>query len=166
MTRHATGVHILPSPNYMDAQFGVTHDVLQQLLGQMRQIFDTIVVDGGQTISDTSLNLAGASDHVYLVSILSLPCILNVDKILKFFADTGAVKENQVEILVNRHLRRSDIEVAEAEKIINKKISWFIPNDYKSTVAAINQGRILNEIKPRSPVNRKLREITAALDGR
>ncbi|MFH0905663.1 MAG: AAA family ATPase, partial [bacterium] len=54
MSRHASGIHILPSPAKVQDEFRVTPEVIEALLGQMKSMFDFIVIDSGQVLDDIS----------------------------------------------------------------------------------------------------------------
>jgi pilus assembly protein CpaE len=56
-------------------------------------------------------------------------------------------------------LKNSDISLNDAEAGINKKISWTIPNDYKTTVSAINQGKALSQIASQAPTTKSLKDL-------
>jgi len=53
------------------------------------------------------------------------------------------------------------ISLKEAEESINQKIFWFIPNDYPTTMSAINQGRTLLSVAPGAEVSKNLRELAS-----
>ncbi len=61
--------------------------------------------------------------------------------------------------MINRYLKKSEISLKDAEESINKKIFWTIPNDYGTTVSAINNGKPLYEIAPRAPITRNLKNL-------
>jgi pilus assembly protein CpaE len=67
-----------------------------------------------------------------------------------------------VSIVANRVNRRSgNISVEDAERTTKKKIAWTIPNDFQSTMDAINMGKTLQEIAPGSEVNRHIAQIAS-----
>jgi pilus assembly protein CpaE len=75
---------------------------------------------------------------------------------MKSLSDTGVAQKDRVSLVVNRYLNKSDITIKEAEENINSEFFWTIPNDYRTTMSAINQGRPLYEISPRSEITRKI----------
>jgi pilus assembly protein CpaE len=55
------------------------------------------------------------------------------------------------------------ISLTEAEESINQKIYWFVPNDYPTTMSAINQGKTLSSVAPGAEVSKNLKELAAHL---
>jgi pilus assembly protein CpaE len=66
--------------------------------------------------------------------------------------------------VINRHhKKKSVISSEEAEESVNQKIFWFVPNDYPTTMSAINQGRTLSSVAPGAEVSRNLQELASRL---
>ena len=129
----------------------------------MKKEFDYVVIDSGQSLDSASLRILSLSDVVLLVSILSLPCLINVRRLLETFSDLGYPRWERVQVVVNRYHKKSVITRKEAEEGIDRKVSWLIPNDYQSTMAAINQGKFLAEVAGRSEVTKNIQELAASL---
>jgi len=77
LSKHSSGVYVLSSPTGLDGVNVATPEIIEKLLGLMRNVFDYIVIDGGQALDDISLKILEMSDIVLLVAILSLPCLTN-----------------------------------------------------------------------------------------
>jgi pilus assembly protein CpaE len=143
--------------------FEATPEVIERLLDLMRRVFDFILVDSGHITDEISMKILEMADVVLLTAILSLPCLTNVSRLLKLFYDLGYPQEDLIRIIINRHIRTSDISLVDAEKSVGKKIFWTIPNDFNLTMSAINQGKPLVELGANSPVARSIRELAGAL---
>ncbi len=159
LTKHSTGVHVLPSPSGLDGVNLATPDIIEHLLGLMRNEYDFIVIDNGQSIDDISLKILELSDMVLLVSILSLPSLVNIKRLLETCSDLGHRQENKVKVIINRYHKKSEISVKEAEEATGKKISWFIPNDYHTTMSAINQGKVLSSVTKKAKIVKNFRNL-------
>jgi pilus assembly protein CpaE len=161
LSKHSSGVYVLPSPTGLDGVNVANPEIIEKLLGLMRNVFDYIVIDGGQALDDISLKILEMSDIVLLVAILSLPCLTNVKRILWIFQKLGYPQHEIIKIIVNRHSKKSVISLKEAEESINQKFFWFVPNDYFTTMSAINQGKTLLSVAPEAEVSRNLRELAS-----
>jgi pilus assembly protein CpaE len=162
--KHVSGIYILPSPAHLNGHHHyATPETMAHLLELMRTMFDFVVVDGGQSLNDTSLKILEMSGTVLLISNLSLPCLSNTKKLLKSFMDLGYPPKEQVRVVINRYLKRSDITLRDVEKGIEQKIFWTIPNDYRTTVSAINQGKALSKVASRAPITKNLKNLADAL---
>ena len=165
MTRHASGVHVLPSPSYLNGHPPATVDTMERLLSAMKDTFDVIVVDGGQSLDDPALKVIEMADQVLLITLLSLPCLHNTGKLLKSLASVGAAQKERVRLVVNRCLKKSDISVKDAAESVQTEIFWSIPNDYRTTMSAINRGMPLHDLSPRGGITKSLEALAGALAG-
>jgi len=163
LTRHSSGVHVLPSPAYLNGHHSPTPAIMQRLLGLMRQLFDVVIIDGGQSLNDAALKGMQLSDEVLLVSTLSLPCLSNTNKLLRSFTDLGYIKKERLKVILNRYMKKNEITLEDAEAGIGQNIFWSIPNDYKTTMAAINSGKPLSELAPQSPIAGSFIELSQKL---
>ena len=160
---HSTGIHVLPSPSMFNNTDASTPQLFMRILSHMRQMFDYIIIDGGNSLSDMSLKTLEVSNRVFLISLLSLPCLSNTGKLLRSFEAWGYPPRDCTDIIINRHIKDSEISIQDAEKSINKKIFWKIPNDYASTMSAINQGIPLSEVDLKTAITRSFCDFAGEL---
>ena len=163
LAKHPSGVYVLPSPIDIDGIGHTSPDIIEQLIGVMRKQFDYIVIDNGQSLNLISQKLLELSDMVLVVSILSLPCLINVKRLLKTFWTLGYPREDRVKIVMNRYHKKSVLSVKEAEEGLGKKISWLIPNDFNATMSAINQGKVLSAVAKSAEISRNFSQLAHSL---
>jgi pilus assembly protein CpaE len=85
-----------------------------------------------------------------------------VKRLLWIFQKLGYPLLENIKIIINRHTdRKSVIPPEEAEKSINQKIFWFVPNDYPTTMSAINQGKTLSAVAPTAEVSKNLKSLAS-----
>jgi pilus assembly protein CpaE len=166
LSKHSSGVHILPSPSYLNGHPPATPGIMQNLLTLMKKTFDYVIIDGGQSLDAPSLKVIEMSEHVLLITLLNLPCLSNTNKLTKSLSNVDIVPKDRIKIVINRFLKKSDLSIKEAEESVGSDIFWQIPNDYKTTMSAINQGKALNDISPKAPITRNLTELADSLLGR
>jgi len=163
LSKHPSGVHILPSPSYLNGHPAVTPEIMDRLLTNMKRTFDFTIVDGGQSLDGPGLKAIEMADRVFLITLLSLPCLRNTNNLLKSLASVGVAQTDQVRLVINRFMKKSDITIKEAEESVQNKIFWSIPNDYKTTMSAINRGKPLYEISPRADITKNLEGLADSL---
>lgn len=163
LSKHPSGVQVLPSSSHLNGDRPATPEIVGKLITLMKKMFDLIIIDGGQSLNETSLKAISMSDDILLVSLLSLPCLYNTNKILRSFSRLGHTHRDQVRIIINRYLKRSNLSLQEAEGSIGRSVFWTIPNDYKTTMSAINQGKALSEVASKAAVTRNLQALTKTL---
>lgn len=163
LARHSSGMHILPSPSYLNGQQPATPEVIGRLLDLMKTMFDFVIVDGGQSLNDNTMKVFEMSERVLLISLLNLPCLRNAVNIMKSFSNMGYRPKDLVNIVVNRYLKKSEITIEDAEKSLRTKIFCTLPNDFKTTLSAINQGKTLFEIASKAETTAGIRRLADAL---
>jgi len=159
MAKHPSGVHILPSPSYLNGHPPATPEVMSRLLTTMKATFDFIIVDGGQSLDGTALKVIEMADKVFLITLLNLPCLRNTGNLLKSLASVGVADKERVRLVINRYIKKSDITLKEAQENVHAEIFWCIPNDYKTTMSAINRGKPLYEIAGRADITKELESL-------
>ncbi len=157
-----SGVHVLPSPAYLNSQ-NVTPDIILRLFRVVQQTHDFVVVDLGQQLNDAALKILEMSDFVFMLSVQSLPCLTNVNNMLVSFRNLGYPREEKTGIILNRYIKKSNISLEDVEISLKKKVIWTIPNDYGTTVSAINKGQPLSRFAPRQPITESFKHLADSL---
>ena len=153
---------MLTSPPGLDGTNFATPEIIERLLTLMRNEFDFIVIDGGQSLDENSLKILEMSDFVLLVAVLNLPCLANVKRLLWTFQKLGFPGKENIRTVINRYHKKSLISLKEAEASIGQKIFWLIPNDFPTTMSAINQGKVLSSVAGGMEITKNLRELAFA----
>jgi pilus assembly protein CpaE len=74
------------------------------------------------------------------------------------------VGASNIRIVVNRFVKTgADIEPDEVERALGLKISWMVPNDFKSAIGAINFGEPVVLRSPRAEISTSLLELAGSL---
>ncbi len=165
MAHTENGLYVLSSPVNVQDEFRVGPDIVSNLLTEMKSMFDFIVVDAGQSMDYYAKAVFKISDLTLIVTLLTLPCLINVKRILDTFSRMGYPSGDQVMILVNRFLKRSIISEEEAAKTLQHPIFMNLPNDFQNTMGAINNGRPLTFQSPRAEITESFRELATRISG-
>lgn len=163
LAQHESGIHVLPSPAYLNGHVQPTPEIMTRLLDLMKRMFDYVLIDTGQSTNNTALRVVEISDTLMLITILSLPCLANTNRLIKSFLDLGYVSNDRIKVVLNRYTKNSDISVKDAEDGIKKELFWIIPNDFNTTMAAINNGKPLAQIASRATITKSFEEMAKTL---
>ncbi len=163
VSRHASGLYLLPPPSRLEDLQMATPENITQLLECMRTLFDTIVIDLGMYLDEITLKVMDISDVILLVGVQNLPCLANVRRFMDNIRSAEGGLTEKLKVVVNRHLPDSDLSVEDMEKALGIKVLRRVPNDYKTTLSAINQGKTLLEIAPKAEVTRAIGELARTL---
>lgn len=165
LTEHATGVHILPSPRYLNNHPSPTPPIMETLLDLMKKKYDYIIIDLGQSMNETALKILQMSDLVHVIAIQSLPCLSNTNRLIKSIVEFGYVDKEHVRIVLNRYLKKGMVSLASAEEGVGRELSWVIPNDYSTTMSAINSGKPLCQVAKKSKIVKSFNDYVEKLLG-
>ncbi|MEF3698167.1 AAA family ATPase [Desulfolutivibrio sp.] len=163
ISRHASGLYLLPPPSRLEDLQMATPENITALLTCMRSLFDTVVIDLGMYLDEITLKVMDISDDIVLVCVQNLPCLANVRRFMENMRGVEGDLVQKLKVVVNRHLPESDLSVEDMEKALGIKVFRRIQNDYKTTLAAINQGKTLAEIAPKAEVTRSIGDLARAL---
>lgn len=163
LSKEPSGVHVLPSPSMLDDPGMPVSDVFERLSSVMSTMFDYLIVDAGPGINDASLKILQMSDKILLIGIQNLPCLAKTKDLLNTFRDLGFPDMNKVHLVLNRYVSKTDITREDIEKSLDRKLFWALPNDYSSTISAINNGRPLARTAPRKEITKSFAKMAETL---
>jgi pilus assembly protein CpaE len=165
LTKHSSGLYLLPRPVQMEDMALITPDDLQRVIGLMKATFSHLVLDlsKGYTANDmVALNMA---NHILLVTQLDLPCLRNVVRLLTSLKENKELSD-KVKIVVNRAgLDTGAITLKKAQETIGREIFWQVPNDYRTMIEVRNNGVPLVEAAPKANVTNSIVSLAEALSG-
>ena len=159
LSKSSAGVYVLPSPRHFDHNDALDPKVMDRILELMSRMFDYVIIDGGHPLNPMFLKLLATSDTVLLTAVLTLPCLTNIDKLLRSLLNLGYPVDKLIKVVMNRYIKSSEISLDDAENGINKKIFWTIPNDYRTTLTAINQGKALSQIAKNAAITKSFKDL-------
>jgi pilus assembly protein CpaE len=163
LSKHSSGVYVLPPPTSLNGFKRPGPQVIRPLLRLMQTMFDVVIIDGGHWLDGTALEMIKMSDTVLLVCNLNLSCLSNVKRLMKSFQYLGFPSKENVRLVVSRYTNKSDVSLKDAEDGIENKVFWTIPNDYRTTLSAINHGKPLMQMASKSKVTKEVSELAASL---
>jgi pilus assembly protein CpaE len=166
LTKHTSGVHLLPRPMQLDEVRLITQDKLQRVLGLLKTSFTHIVIDESKGFSELDLLAMRSADEVLMVTQLDLPCLRNVVRLLMTFDEEDALRE-KLKIVVNRVGHDSgQISLKKARETLGRDIYWQVPNDYRVMVEVRNNGVPLIQHAPKAGITQSIGQLADALTGK
>jgi pilus assembly protein CpaE len=159
LSKHESGLQVLASPSYLNGDRPATPEAVFRLVSLLQRMFDIVVIDGGQSLSPISLKILQMSDEILFVSLLNLSSLANTSKVFKSLSSALDISRDQLRIIINRYIKDSDLSLRDAEKWLGKEIFWTVPNDYKTTITAINNGRPLIDIASKAAVTKSIKDL-------
>jgi pilus assembly protein CpaE len=165
LTRHSTGLYLLPRPIQLQDTTLITPDDLHRVIGLLKATFSHLIFDLSKSYNPIDMVAMQAAEHILLVTQLDLPCLRNVVRLLQSLDEVEGFKE-KVKVVVNRvGLESGQISMKKAQETIGREIYWQVPNDYRVMSEIRNNGVPLHEIAPRSGIAQSILGLADALAG-
>ncbi len=163
LTKHASGLYLLPRPVQLEDIGLITPDDLQRVIGLLKATFTHLVLDLSKSYSAIDLIALEMANEILLVTQLDLPCLRNVVRLMMSFGEMDGISE-KVKIVVNRvGWESGQITLKKAEETIGKEIFWQLPNDYRTMVDVRNNGVPLIEQAPKAAITQSLVTLAKTL---
>ncbi|MCA9143435.1 MAG: response regulator [Planctomycetaceae bacterium] len=165
LTKHASGLYLLPRPIQLQDTALVTPDDLHRVIGLLKATFSHLIFDLSKGYSELDMVAMQAAEHILLVTQLDLPCLRNVVRLLMSMDEIDGLKD-KIRVVVNRvGLENGQISMKKARETIGREIFKQIPNDYRVMAEVRNNGVPLVEGAPRAGLTQAIIELADMLCG-
>ena len=165
LSKHSSGVSLLPHPVQMDDADLIREDHLQRVIGLLKASYTHVILDLSKSFSANDKAAMRMSDTVLLVAQLELSSLRNVVRIMQTLnSDESLV--GKVQIVLNRVGSDNDIPIEKAEQTIGQAIFYQIPNEPRTVNDSRNEGVPLVQAAPKSKVQQAIVGLAHALTGK
>jgi pilus assembly protein CpaE len=165
LTKHTSGLYLLPRPVQLEDVSLITPDDMQRVIGLLKATFTHLVLDLSKGYTAIDMIALEMANQILLTTQLDLPCLRNVVRLMMSFGNMEGLAD-KVKIIVNRvGLESGQITLKKAEETIGKEIFWQLPNDYRTMIEARNNGVPLIESAPKTAITQSLMALARALSG-
>jgi pilus assembly protein CpaE len=162
ISEHATGLHVLLAPSNVQIAQGIRPDDLYNVLVGIQRLYNLVVVDAGNTLSENSITFLDAADRILLVANPDLASLHDVGRFIQV-SRTLAYSAEKVLVAVNRAGMPGGVRVADIESSLHQPIFGFVPDDGSKPLLSINRGIPLSVRYPRSPASQAIRQLAKSL---
>jgi pilus assembly protein CpaE len=163
LTKHSSGLFLLPRPVHLEDIPQITEDDMQRVLGLLKATFTHMIIDLSKSYSRLDMLAMQSADHVLLVTQLDLPCLRNVVRLNTSLNEHAQIKD-KVKVIVNRvGLESGQITLKKAQETLGKEIFAQLPNDYRTMSEVRNNGVPLVEQAPRAAITLAVVQLAATL---
>ena len=139
LLQHASGLNVLDSPEMIHALPGASPDAIEHTLAFLADNYQFVIIDCPPGLTEDTCAAIRQSDRVAIIITPELPAIHNAIRALKYLTGLHYPSEN-IDVVLNRHSRRSALNDQEIEGSLHRPIAVRIPNSYDQIMNAINAG--------------------------
>jgi pilus assembly protein CpaE len=163
LTRHDSGLLVLPAPTDPTMGAPLRADEMLQVCRALRSTCSHVIVDLPAQFDDITLALLQAADDVLLVGGMDIPSVKNL-KIGMQALDLAAVAGPKLRLVLNRANTQVKLDVREVEQVLGLRAEFPIPSDI-SIPLSVNAGIPVIDHAPKSAATRALEHIATSLLG-
>ncbi|MCA9188127.1 MAG: response regulator [Planctomycetales bacterium] len=164
LTKHASGLYLLPRPVQLQETELVSPQDLRHVIGLLKATFSHLIFDLSKSYSPLDMVALEEAESIFLVTQLDLPGLRNVVRLMMSFSEMEGYKE-KTRIIVNRvGLDSEQISIKKAKETIGGEIFAKIPNDYRVMAEVRNNGVPLLEHAPKNPITTAILGLAAAVE--
>lgn len=165
LTKHESGVFLLPRPVQIEDMSSISNDDLKRVIGLLKASFTHLIIDLSKSYSRLDITALESADSIVLLTQLDLPCLRNVVRLLSSLETYDNVND-KIRIVVNRvGLDKMQISSTKAEETIDRDIFWRIPNNYPVISECRNNGVPLLENAKNAAITQSICELAEKLSG-
>ncbi len=167
LARHTkSGLAILSRPELPEDTQRVTAAGFARLTGMIGRMFDFVVIDSMMSIDPVYAAAITSADVNVVVMQLNVPSAKNSERFVGAMRRMG-IESSKMKIVVNRYVKKGwDIDPEEVERSLGLKISWMVPNDFKTAIEAINFGEPVVIRAPRAEMSTSLTGLAQMLNAK
>jgi pilus assembly protein CpaE len=157
LTRYRAGLDVLLAPAGPADADHITRDLVAELIGVARDMFDVVVVDTPPYFSDQVLATLDLTDRFVLVVTPDLPTLKSARLTRDMFDLLEYPADRRIAVL-NRSDSDVGLSTMEIEKAVRMPMSVHVPSS-KDVPVSINRGVPLAAERPDHPVSRAIRDL-------
>jgi pilus assembly protein CpaE len=158
MTRHESGVFVLPEPKNPADSDNVSSSQINQIVRHLSSTFSYVVVDTPHNFDSKTLEVFELSDHIIMVVVPNFSAVRAAKRTLGVFKQLGYPRD-KVRVVVNRVGKKDSVKVEDVEKTLRYPVSWVVPNNYPVAIDAVNSGIPLVNHKAETNVAKSILEL-------
>lgn len=163
MTKHASGLWVLPAPPQIDRSH-LLRERVHAGIDLVRMHFDHVVLDLGHDMDPGTVAALEASDTVLYLTTLNVAALRSAAAGLATFRRLG-LDLKKVKVVIARDGTSEDVTATHAREALGAPVYWKTPNDYAAAEGSINGGKPVVTLSPRSRLSKNLRQLSETLLG-
>ena len=132
------GIDILPSSERPESGHLDPYPV-QQVLEYARSVYEYVVVDLASVCDPVAMAALSSADRIHLVCSPDMSALFLMRRTIPLLEEMGFTRE-QIRVVVNRYLKRSELSVADMEKIFRWPVERTFAHDPDAVRQATREG--------------------------
>ncbi|MDE0884974.1 MAG: AAA family ATPase [Myxococcota bacterium] len=157
---HSSGVGLMSAPLHSNAAPTLRPSRLQHALNLIRGFSEAVILDLPTNSNELSLAALELADHVLVVTSLDVPALAHCKLQLRMLERAGIPRASTL-IVANKTEQRTSLSEKDIRDFLGRPIDTYIPRDATTVLEALNTGRSVVAISPRSEIAVAVNSLTA-----
>lgn len=158
---HSSGVNVLCAPRSPEYAENISAWQIEKIITSLRAYFDYIVIDTAALFNDINLTCIDCATIIMFVTGLDLSILRNSQKGIELI--NSLKQKNKVKVILNRDVQ-ADVTKSDVERILGCPVWHSIGNDYRTAVAALNEGVPFVAGFPKSKISHDVDDIASQVE--
>ena len=163
LTEHRSGLFVLSQGDRFDQLEQLRPERIPALIAGLSRQFGAVVIDGLRDFSDLSISALDMADKIILVVPEDVAGVKNASRCLEVFRRLG-YGEAKLAMVVNRHDGKAKVTPSAIADTLRLQPLAVLPTDARTAQDALDEGRLLAEQSPRSPLAAAIAGLAAQID--
>jgi pilus assembly protein CpaE len=139
VTRHPSGLEVIPSPDIVAVPREVPADAIARIMDELRRRYDFVLIDTSMQYTSITNAMMNASDHVVLIATPDVAALRDLVRRVEHYALIDGFT-GKLRVVVNRSTSDDAVSTQDIEKTIHFPVYLSVPNNYSELMRAINAG--------------------------
>lgn len=160
---HSSGLHLLLAPAEIRDTESITPEAIRRILAQLRSLYHLVVIDVGSSITTTQAAAVESADITLQLVTADVPSLRAARRQVVAWESLGVVGADSVRVIVNRFVRRSEIQQDTIDTLVLGQRSQILIPDLGRALERAGNSRTPDGVKSQTWW-RSLRAIGAEVD--
>lgn len=159
ITRHSSGLDVLPAPADLSSWDGLSPQALSRLISVLSGKYEHIIMNLPMYVNDVVEQAMSLSNPIFLVAQDTISMLRNLNMLLQRLPKRG-ISTSNLEVIHNREgAGVKAVKPYELEKLIRDVPLHKVRSDYKLASRAENEGKPAGELQPRAGIVKDMTDI-------
>lgn len=159
---HRSKVHVLTTPDDMEAIGEVRADDVYSIINAAAQAYQFVIIDAGTYYDEGVLMALNVADIIVLITTPDVTAVRDAFRRVKTLQVLGIDKE-RIKLVVNRWHKGAYVSLNDIRQNLKLPIAATVADDARHIEQAVNEGKLVREVNKKSDAARDISHLVAVL---
>ncbi len=147
---HSSGLHLLLAPTEIRDTEHVTPEAIRRIVTELRGLYHLVVLDVGSAITTTQAAAVESADVTLQVVTADVPALRSARRQVLAWESLGVTSSDAVRVVVNRFVRRSEIQQSTIDALLLGERSQVLIPDLDRGLERAGNSRTPSEVRDKT----------------